>query len=91
MENHQGSEAGLKMMSRPAMLKNVLRILLFAIVAVGVGIPLGWLAGVRRPRSDWLLVTSYLAESHLEMSCLEMSCSHRAARWFGFKREEAPT
>jgi hypothetical protein len=32
MENHQGSEAGLKMMSRPAMLKNVLRILLFAIV-----------------------------------------------------------
>jgi hypothetical protein len=46
MENHQGSEAGLKMMSRPAMLKNVLRILLFAIVAVGVGIPLGWLGFV---------------------------------------------
>jgi len=28
------------------MLKNALRILLFAIVAVGVGIPLGWLAFV---------------------------------------------
>jgi hypothetical protein len=88
---HQSSEAGLKMMSRSAVRQNALRFLLFAIVAVGVGIPLGWLAGVRRSRSDWFLAMSYLAKSHLEMSCLEMSCSHRAARWFGFKREEAPT
>jgi hypothetical protein len=43
---HQGSEAGLKMMSRSAVRQNALRFLLFAIVAVGVGIPLGWLAFV---------------------------------------------
>jgi hypothetical protein len=39
-ESHQSSEAGLKMMSR----QNALRFLLFAIVALGVGVPLGWLA-----------------------------------------------
>ncbi len=46
MQGRQSREAGLKRMSKSAVLQQALRFLLFVIVAIGCGLPLGWLAFV---------------------------------------------